>query len=106
MATILESLANINAYPIPQQALLDIASKRDLNPNGEVSKDVLMSKQYRLAKADVYMWLAEAPDISQGGQRYAFDQDQRDLFRRLADSLLDEAEDKVLGIFGYKGRLF
>ncbi len=106
MAKILEALKGINAYPVPLRTLTEITEGRGLDLNGETSLEVLRGKAYRLAKADVLMWLSEAPNISQGGQSYSFSEEQRAYFRRKADALYNECEEEESlskPKFGYKG---
>ena len=83
MITILEVLKGINAYPIPQRTIGEIAIKRSLNLDADLTSDIAVSKGFLLAKADLYMWLSFAPDVSQGGQSYSFSEDQRTSFRNL-----------------------
>lgn len=107
MAKILDALKGINAYPVPLRAFNEIAEGRGLDLDGDTSLNVLKSKDYRLAKADVLMWLADAPNISQGGQSYTFSEEQRANFRRCADTLYAECEEEESlskPKFGYKGK--
>ena len=68
MATLLSSLQAINAYPVPQSFFEATAASRGLDLKAEITQEALNSKAYRLARADVLMWLSEAPNVSQGGQ--------------------------------------
>lgn len=102
MATIVEGLKSLNAYPIPMQTLVCIAEGRGLSPYD--TKDD--TAEYRLATADVYMWLSNAPDVSQGGQSFSFTDEQRKHFRQRAQSIYGaEGESKATKhtIYGYKG---
>lgn len=107
MATsIVEALRGINAYPIPQRVFDRIAVERGLNLNAELAVDGVLSKGYRLAKADVLMWLSSAPSVSQGGQSYSFSEDQRKDMRNEARKIYDTigADDDAVGVvYGYKG---
>lgn len=104
MATTLDYLKAVNAYPIPPQAVMEIAMVRGLSLDAEATAEVLKSDAYKLAKADLLVWLANAPNISQGGQSYTIPDEVRESFRNQADSLYNE----VKGIqhnarYGYKG---
>nr|DAI55202.1 MAG TPA: hypothetical protein [Caudoviricetes sp.]DAK36184.1 MAG TPA: hypothetical protein [Caudoviricetes sp.]DAS96638.1 MAG TPA: hypothetical protein [Caudoviricetes sp.] len=106
MITILEVLKGINAYPIPQRTIGEIAIKRSLNLDADLTSDIAVSKGFLLAKADLYMWLSFAPDVSQGGQSYSFSEDQRTSFRNLAKAIYSdfgETSGAVKTKFGYKG---
>lgn len=103
--TILEALRSINAYPVPERTIREIATRRGLGNIGEASVGVLMSEAFNLAKADVLVWLSYAPNVTQGGQSYSFSDEQRERFRQEAASLLEEfGEDEQLRTrYGYKG---
>ena len=64
-------------YPLPIATLDGVCIRRGLSRDAEATTDVFRSAAYRLAEADVLTWLAAAPNISQGGQTYAFTDDQR-----------------------------
>ncbi len=105
MATLLSSLQAINAYPVPQSFFVTAAASRGLDLTSEISQEALKSKEYRLTYADVLMWLSKAPNVSQGGQSYTFDDDQRREFRNEALDIYGELdEDNAPKTrYGYKG---
>lgn len=105
MAELLSSLRAINAYPVPQSLFEMSAASRGLDLTAEITQEALKSRAYRLAYADVLMWLSNAPNVSQGGQSYTFDDDQRRDFRNEALAIYDElGEDNApKPIYGYKG---
>lgn len=106
--TVIEALRSVNAYPIPLRTLVITAEARGLVPTDEVSADILKSKMYNLALADLLMWLSIAPDVSQGGQTYTFTDEQRRQFLNRAEGLYGDfgADDEAgtpKSIYGYKG---
>lgn len=107
LTTILEALKGVNAYPIPFRTLVEVASGRGVDLTAEATQEVLQSGAYNLAVADLLMWLALAPNITQGGQSYSFTDEQRTQFKNRAHDLYDEfgtdeaATPKTL--YGYKG---
>lgn len=105
MATLLSSLRAVNAYPVPQSFIETAAAARGLDLSAEITQDALKSKEYRLAYADVLMWLSQAPNVSQGGQSYTFDNEQRLKFSNAALAIYgDYKEDNTpKTTFGYKG---
>lgn len=107
MATLLSSLRAVNAYPVPQSFIETAAASRGLDLTAEITQDALKSKEYRLAYADLLMWLSQAPSVSQGGQSYAFDNEQRQQFRNEANALYKEfGDDDITAaklLYGYKG---
>lgn len=85
------------------QTLVSIAEGRGLTPYDFVD---VVSSDFRKATADVYMWLSNAPDVSQGGQSYSFTDEQRKHFRQHAMAIYkEEGEAKAVKstIYGYKG---
>ncbi len=104
---IISAIQSLTAYPVPHALLAAIALKRGFNPTAEASEEDLASRGMRLAAADLYLWLAKAPNVSQGGQSYSFSDEQRADFRRWAQAIYSELapeEEMAAGIvYGYKG---
>lgn len=106
MKTILESLKGVNAYPVPLRTIVEIAERRGLSLTSEATQAVLRGKDYKLATADLLLWLSLAPNISQGGQSYSFTDEQRQQFRNRANALFDEFGEETSSVqptYGYKG---
>jgi hypothetical protein len=107
MVTLLSSLQSINAYPVPQSFFETAAASRGIDLEAEISQEALNSKEYRLTTADVLMYLSVAPNVSQGGQSYSFDEKQRQNFRNKAyniyDELSEEGGNTLKPTYGYKG---
>lgn len=106
MATVLESLKGVNAYPIPVRTLDEVALNRGLTLSATCTQETLRGEAYNLATADLLLWLANAPNISQGGQSYTFSEEQRSALRRRAYALYKEFGDEggaPKTTFGYKG---
>lgn len=103
--TVLDSLRAINGYPLSLLSLELAARSRGLDPEAEATKEMLGSKGYRLAKADVLMMLADAPDVTQEGISYSFTDEQRDSFRMSASIIYNESGEGERGhaVYGYKG---
>ncbi|MDY5968654.1 MAG: hypothetical protein SPJ13_01360 [Bacteroidales bacterium] len=102
--TIIEILKGINAYPIPDRTLTRICHVRGLDPETEATQDVLSGKNYKLAEADILIWLSAAPNIAQGGQNYSFSDEQRQQLRNEAHAIIEAyAEEGPTTIYGYKG---
>lgn len=106
MITISEALKGTNAYPVPATKLEEVAVLRGLTLSDTTTQDVLTGQAYKLAKADVLLWLSHAPNITQGGQSYSFTDEQRQQFRNQAKTLYDECGEVSAAtkpIYGYKG---
>lgn len=104
---VFESLLGISAYPIPMRTIEAAALKRGLDTEAEMLYAMYREAQYRLATADLMMWLYYAPNVSQGGQSYSLTDAQRAEFRRRAQAIYGELGDEEgmnSGIrYGYKG---
>lgn len=106
MATIIEALKGVNAYPIPIRTLVETAEGRGLSLADGATAAVMAGKAFRLATADLLLWLSLAPNISQGGQSFSFSEDQRLQMRNRAQVIYDELEPAGVNSqsqFGYKG---
>ena len=106
MATILETLKGVSAYPIPLRTLVETAEKRGVALTDAATQEVIAGKAYKLAKADLLLWLSLAPNIGQGGQSYSFTDEQRQQFRNQAKALYEECDEVSAAtkpIYGYKG---
>lgn len=106
MATILEALKGVSAYPVPLRTLVETAELRGLSLTSEATKEVMEGRAYRLAYADLLLWLSIAPNITQGGQSFSFTDEQRRQMRNEAQALYDELDEETAvtkPIYGYKG---
>ncbi len=105
--TVLESLKAINRYPVPSAFYMGVMVARGIEEDAEADADILTSAAYNLAKADVLIWLSNAPDISQGGQTYGFTDEQRTLMRNEAYTLYKDygegGANTPKPTYGYKG---
>lgn len=108
MVTLLDTLKSVNAYPIPLAFIETAAARRGLALDTAVTTEAVATREYRLTRADLLWWLSEAPSISQGGQSYSFDSEQRQKFRNEALATYAELEEEEESaspktIYGYKG---
>lgn len=103
--TILEALKGISSYPIPFRTFVETAELRGLKLTETAPQEVLRSKGYRLATADLLLWLSLAPNITQGGQSFSFTDEERQQFRNRAKDIYDEFDDDLApkATYGYKG---
>ena len=101
--TIIQSLSAINAYPLSSDVLTNIAESRGLDSSIDITLEIRSSASYNLAKSDVMLWLADAPDVSQGDIDYSFTDDQRARLRSDAKALASHYGEHKPSIYGYKG---
>lgn len=92
---------------MPQGAINAILVKRGLYGEEDFTSETAADKDYNLSVADTLMWLADAPNVTQGGQSYSFTDEQRQQFRNRAKALYSEfAKGDTIApkvIYGYKG---
>ena len=107
MTTILDALKAVTLYPLPSRTIEQVAARRGCSLTDEANQERLTGAEFNLAKADILKWLADAPNVTQGGQSYSFTAEQRQQFRNEANTLYKEfgADDSASAkpIYGYKG---
>lgn len=104
--TILQSLKSLSGYPIPNDSLMNVIIEAGLSADGEITQETCRDANYKRAKAKVYLLLANAPDVSQGGISYSFSDEDKKHFRMQAQALLDEVGDDTSAIgddYGWMG---
>lgn len=106
MATLLEALRAVNSYPIPLRTITETAERRGVDLATEATVELLLSRAFRLSRADLLIWLSYAPNVTQGGQSYSFTDEQRMRMRNEAQQILDELEEEGIPhtLYGYKGK--
>ncbi len=105
--TIRESLLAVSAYPIPMRTIEATATRRGVDLDGYADSDYMASAPYRLAVADLYVWLFFAPNVEQGGQAYSFTTAQREWWKKQAMAIYGELDEDALSAlttrYGYMG---
>lgn len=110
--TILESLLSQHSYPLDGQAVRLLAQRRGLSPDDGACGEVLSSDAWQLARADVLMMVASAPNVTQEGVSYDVLYSTREALRNEAEKVyrkyLDPSDPlypKAKRRYGYKGSL-
>lgn len=105
MAQLRTLLQSLNAYPVPLAHIEGVAVRRGLDLDAEATKEAQETAEYRLVCADIYLWLSAAPNVSQGGQSYTIDSDQRTKLRSRAMAIYRECGEDAgnVATYGYKG---
>ena len=88
--TVRESLKAVHHYPIAESAINDIADERALELNEEATLEVRLSSPFKLAKADVILWVSEAPNITEGGISISISEAARERLRQKANKIYEE----------------
>lgn len=103
---VLQSLRSLSGYPIPLAAIQDAADEVGISVDAEATWELRESKEFKRAKASMFLYLSKAPNVSQGGITYSFSDEDRRRFRQEAEGILDGIGDNadVSGVaYGYKG---
>lgn len=103
---VLQSLRSLSSYPIPTATIEDVAEGVGLAIDTELTQELRKDKRFKRAQARVYMFLSEAPNVSQGGISYSFSEEERRRFRLRAENLLEQigvATSEAGVEYGYKG---
>lgn len=106
--TILEALKSISNYPVPAATISMVAAVRGVELASEANIETLKANAFRLASADLMVWVADAPNVEEGGVKFNSLVSDREALRIKANAIY-----KLLGdasyvpgsktIFGYKG---
>jgi hypothetical protein len=103
---VLQSLKSLSNYPIPKATIQDIAEGLGISIDTDLTPELRGDKNFKRAQSRIYFFLAEAPNVSQGGISYSFSDEERKRFRLRAESILEEIGDdgSSVGVsYGYKG---
>lgn len=103
---VLQSLKSLSSYPIPAATIENVAEGVGLTVTEDATQEVRNGKAFKRAQAQVYLFLSEAPNVSQGGISYSFSDEDRKRFRSRAQNILNEIGEgeSSSGVdFGYMG---
>lgn len=108
MKTILQALKSVSGYPLPQRTLESIAVDRGINIEDEATSEVMKSKDFKLAKADIFWWVATAPSVGEKGFSISLLSDDKKRLQDKANAIYKEYGDPAyMGDddpeYGYKG---
>ena len=103
--TVNQALRSTTTYPLSADFIASIAEGVGLSLDAEASADVMASNAYKHAQARIYLFLAEAPNVSQGGISFSFSESDRVRYESKGNRLLREvgASSASTKRFGYKG---
>ena len=104
--TVRESLLSLSNYPIPDVFLQSIGEEVGVEDMDEELQDTDKVSLYRL-KARTYLYLATAPNVSEGGVSISFTAMEKNTFLSLARKFANLAGETGLlpgPAYGYKGQ--
>ena len=102
--TVLEALTALSAYPIPAATIEAIGIEVGLDLGDELSN--MPTRDIWRAKARIYLYLATAPNVSEGGVSISYSSADKNLFLSNARKFAELAgEDSLIPgpAYGYKG---
>lgn len=88
-----DALLSIANYPIPESVIENIADSRGLDLTGLTTGSVRSFDNYRLAEADIMVWVAFAPNITEGGISFDMLYSDRKELRERANLVYKELND-------------
>ena len=101
-----QSLRSLSAYPIPQATLQDIAEGVGLATDAKLTPELRAGSDFRAAQARIYLFLSEAPNVTQNGISFSFSDDERRRLRGRGLSILEDlgVDTADSGVeYGYQG---
>lgn len=91
---VIDALRHINLYPINPGTAELIATECGMESDADFTSEIARSNAFKKAKAKVYLYLSEAPAVTEAGATYSFTDEERDDFRKKANALLEEIDDE------------
>ena len=105
--TVFESLKGISRYPVPQSTFDKVAVKRGLTLSAELTQNIVLSKNYRLAESDVMTFISTAPDITEGDVKFSMSKTEREALMNMANAIIDSSSGSgSSNTYGYQGENF
>lgn len=105
---VVEVLTHMSNYPIPYSVAEVACVAYGIDVEAELTFDLSKSAEFKKAKAQIYFYLASAPNVSQNGTSFSFTKEERELFLSYYSNLMEGKDETsaVDGNFGYKGENF
>ena len=103
---VIQSLKGLTAYPIPNNTLEVILMSVGLGTSDSFTSETEKTEAYQRAKAKVYLFLSEAPNVSQGGVSFSFSHVEKEMFNSRAQVIftrLGDNEGQSSVTYGYLG---
>lgn len=106
--TIQDALKGLTNYPVSQKCLERISVKRGVSLSAIYTNETAGTQAYKLAEADVLIWVARAANISEGGVSITLTNIDRAALRQKALSVYNafgdaEGTSEQPIKWGYKG---
>lgn len=95
-----QSLKAITLYPIPTMVIENILDEVGLTASETISASIRKGAEYKRAVAQLYNWLALAPDVTEGDVHYTLTNAQRNDLKSKADAILAELDEDSCSVDG------
>ncbi len=101
--TILEAIKSSTVYPVPVVNIEKMCIDRGLDKDMEYTQEIGSSQSYRLATADLYLFLYASNSITE--QEVKISVNEKDRYKDLANAIYGEYDDpKYTGLtYGFIG---
>lgn len=99
--TLLESLQSLSNYPVSSEYVQGVLTEEGIDPAMDLTPETAHDTGFLRAKRRVCLYLATAPNITQGGISYSLDSTARGHFIEMASDIAEELSDSDGGRFGY-----
>ena len=106
--TTAESLSILSTYPISELVVEKMCIQRALDGSLDITQEILTSRPYELATADIYRYLAITPTIREQEVTFTVSAEDRKRLLYLADIIYDKYKDPLFSgnVYGFQGEDF
>lgn len=81
-----------------------MAAERGLDPTADMNAQSFTAANYKLAEADIILWISSAPSFSEGGVSISYSEKDKAEMRSKAERVYKENGETTGAVqFGYKG---
>lgn len=87
MSTVLSALKSLTNLPIPLRTFEALAVVRGIDLDVAFTTIIATSEAYNLMVADIYMWVSNAANVSEGGVSFNLSQTERISLKKRAISI-------------------
>lgn len=109
--TVKEALKSVHAYPIPDRVLANTAEARELTLEIDITVAIRQENKFKLAEADLLVWVSQAPNVSEEGVSFDMLVTDRKELRERANRIYGELGDpkhvppasNIANVFTYQG---
>lgn len=101
--TLLESLQSLTNYPVSPEYVEGVLTEEGMSADTQLTPETAHSAGFLRAKRRVCLYIATAPNLSQGGISYSLDANARGQFIEMASDIAEALSEDEGGRYGYIG---